>query len=93
MPIAVYLFRIGPRPIALGSRPIPIGFFTSCKSLFTFSRLDLQHPTETWILDRTAKSFKGAKGMQVQSVLDSLAALGLIVTFGDANAREWRAGA
>jgi hypothetical protein len=51
------------------------------------------NPTEIWTLDRTAKSFKGAKRAQVQSVLDSLAALGLIVTFGDANAREWRASA
>jgi hypothetical protein len=51
------------------------------------------NPTETWTLDRTAKSFKGAKRTQVQSVLDSLAALGLIVTFGDANAPEWRASA
>jgi hypothetical protein len=44
--------------------------------------------TETWTLDRTAKSFKGAKRTQVQSVLDSLAALGLIVTFAEGNARE-----
>jgi hypothetical protein len=50
-------------------------------------------PTETWTLDRTAKSFKGAKRTQVQSVLESLAALGLIVTFGDAKVREWRGGA
>ncbi|HEV7569978.1 MAG TPA: hypothetical protein VGQ21_00635 [Thermoanaerobaculia bacterium] len=50
-------------------------------------------PTETWTLDRTAKSFKGAKRTQVQSVLDSLAALGLIVTFGDGRAQEWRASA
>lgn len=50
-------------------------------------------PTETWTLDRTAKSFKGAKRTQVQSVLDSLAALGLIVTFGERNAREWRSSA
>jgi hypothetical protein len=48
-------------------------------------------PTETWTLDRAAKSFKAAKRTQVQSVLDSLAALRLIVTFGDANALEWRA--
>jgi hypothetical protein len=51
------------------------------------------NPNETWTLDRTAKAFKGAKRTQVQSVLDSLAALGLIVTFGGANAREWRASA
>jgi hypothetical protein len=50
-------------------------------------------PTETWTLDRTAKSFKGAKRTQVQSVIDSLAALGLIATFGKENAREWRASA
>jgi hypothetical protein len=47
-------------------------------------------PTETWTLDRTAKSFKGAKRTQVQSILDSLAALGLIVTFGDGSNRQWR---
>jgi hypothetical protein len=47
-------------------------------------------PTETWTLDRTTKSFKGAKRTQVQSVLDSLAALGLLVSLGEANRREWR---
>jgi hypothetical protein len=51
------------------------------------------NPTETWTLDRTAKSFKGAKRTQVQSALDSLAALGLLVTFTNGNVREWRAGA
>jgi hypothetical protein len=48
-------------------------------------------PAETWTLDRTAKSFKGAKRTQVQSVLDSLAALGLLVTLGEESVREWRA--
>ena len=47
------------------------------------------NPTETWTLDRTAKAFKGAKRTQVQSVLDSLAALGLLVSFGD-DPRHWR---
>jgi hypothetical protein len=47
------------------------------------------NPTETWTLDRTARSFKGAKRTQVQSVLDSLAALGLLVTFGEAD-RAWK---
>jgi hypothetical protein len=51
------------------------------------------NPAETWTLDRTTKAFKGAKRAQVQSVLDSLAALGLLVTFAEGNAREWRAGA
>ncbi|MGA8807075.1 MAG: DNA methyltransferase [Thermoanaerobaculia bacterium] len=49
------------------------------------------NPTETWTLDRTAKAFKGAKRTQVQSVLDSLAALGLLVTFTEGTVREWRA--
>jgi hypothetical protein len=49
------------------------------------------NPNETWTVDRTAKAFKGAKRTQLQSVLDSLAALGLIVTFGEESAREWRA--
>jgi hypothetical protein len=48
------------------------------------------NPNETWTLDRTAKSFKGAKRTQVQSVLDSLAALGLLVTFGEAADRAWK---
>ena len=49
----------------------------------------LQRPAETWTLDRTAKSFKGAKRTQVQSVLDSLAALGLLIAFGTNNDRKW----
>jgi hypothetical protein len=46
---------------------------------------------ESWTLDRAARAFKGAKRTQVQSVLDSLAALGLLVTFGDGTERQWRA--
>ncbi|HSY47423.1 MAG TPA: DNA methyltransferase [Thermoanaerobaculia bacterium] len=45
---------------------------------------------EAWTVDRTARAFKGAKRPQVQSVLDSLAALGLLVTFGEGKEREWR---
>ena len=48
---------------------------------------------ESWTVDRTAKAFKGAKRTQVQSVLDSLAALGLLVSFGEGTGREWRSGA
>ena len=48
------------------------------------------NPNETWTLDRTAKAFKGAKRAQVQSVLDSLTALGLIVTFDGAIGLQWR---
>jgi len=48
------------------------------------------NPNETWTLDRTAKSFKGAKRTQVESVLESLAALGLLVIFAEGNGREWR---
>jgi hypothetical protein len=48
---------------------------------------------ETWTVERTAKAFKGAKRPQVQSVLDSLAALGLMVSFGEGTGREWRSGA
>ncbi|HXH39374.1 MAG TPA: DNA methyltransferase, partial [Thermoanaerobaculia bacterium] len=47
---------------------------------------------EAWTVDRTARAFKGAKRPQVQSVLDSLAALGLLVTFGEGKEREWRSG-
>jgi hypothetical protein len=45
---------------------------------------------ETWTIDSTIRAFKGAKRPQVQSVLDSLAALGLLVTFGEGKEREWR---
>ena len=47
--------------------------------------------TETWTVDRAARSFKNAKRPQVLTVLDSLAALGLLVTFGEGNERQWRA--
>ncbi|HEX9459351.1 MAG TPA: RNA-binding protein [Thermoanaerobaculia bacterium] len=47
---------------------------------------------ESWTVERTAKAFKGAKRPQVQSVLDSLAALGLLVSFGEGAGREWRSG-
>ncbi len=47
--------------------------------------------TETWTIDRAARTFKGAKRLQLLAALDSLAALGLIVTFGEGNERQWRA--
>jgi hypothetical protein len=50
------------------------------------------NPKDAWSLDRTAKAFKGAKRAQVQSVLDSLAALGLLVTFSEESNRQWTPG-
>lgn len=46
---------------------------------------------ETWTADRAARAFKGSKRPQILAVLDSLAALGLLVTFGEGNDRQWRA--
>ena len=46
---------------------------------------------ETWTAERTARAFKGARRNQVELVLESLAAVGLLVAFGDPNGRLWTA--
>ncbi len=43
-----------------------------------------------WSVDSTARSFTKAKKKQVESVLDSLAALGLLVCFDTAAGKRWR---
>jgi hypothetical protein len=44
---------------------------------------------ESWTAERTARAFKGAKRTQVEIVLESLSALGLLVTIGEPTARQW----
>ncbi|MDQ3283526.1 MAG: class I SAM-dependent DNA methyltransferase, partial [Acidobacteriota bacterium] len=46
---------------------------------------------ESWTAERTMRAFKGAKRTQVEVVLESLSALGLLVTFSDATGRQWTA--
>lgn len=46
---------------------------------------------ESWTAERAARAFKGAKRSQVEAVLESLSALGLLVAFGDSPARLWAA--
>lgn len=43
-----------------------------------------------WTVDQVAASFKGAKKTDVEDVLDSLTALGLLVTFETSGTRQWR---
>ncbi len=44
-----------------------------------------------WTLQQAASAFKGAKGPDVEAVLDSLAALGLVVTFQRRGVQRWKA--
>ena len=44
-----------------------------------------------WSVESTAQSFRKAKRKQVESVLESLAALGLLVSFDTAGGKRWRA--
>lgn len=44
-----------------------------------------------WSTTEVARSFKNAKTADVDAVLESLAALGLVVAIGDEDARRWRA--
>jgi hypothetical protein len=46
---------------------------------------------EGWSVDRVARAFKGARKKEVESVLDSLAALGILISFGTAEGKRWRA--
>jgi hypothetical protein len=44
----------------------------------------------TWDVEQVARTFKGARRKEVESVLDSLAALGLAVAFDAPEGRRWR---
>ena len=46
---------------------------------------------ESWSAERAARLFKGAKRAQVEVVLESLSALGLLVAFGEPASRQWMA--
>ena len=43
-----------------------------------------------WSAERTSRVFKGAKRAQVEAVLESLSALGLLVALGDSGERQWK---
>ena len=47
----------------------------------------------TWTVEQVAGAFKGAKRKEVESVLDSLAALGLLVGYSANGVRQWQAAA
>jgi hypothetical protein len=48
---------------------------------------------ESWSAERTSRAFKGAKRAQVEAVLESLSALGLLIAFGEGDQREWKTAA
>ena len=48
---------------------------------------------ESWSAERTSRAFKGAKRAQVEAVLESLSALGLLIAFGEGTQRQWKAAA
>jgi hypothetical protein len=45
---------------------------------------------EGWSVDRVAQTFKGARKKEIESVLDSLAALGLLIAFETPQGKRWR---
>jgi hypothetical protein len=46
---------------------------------------------DSWSTDRMLRAFEGAKRRQVETVLESLSALGLLVAIGDRGERYWKA--
>jgi len=44
----------------------------------------------SWSVEEVASQFKGARRETVESVLDSLAALGLLVAYGANGTRRWK---
>jgi len=46
--------------------------------------------SETWNAERAARAFKGARRAQVEAVLESLSALGLLLAIGDGEDRQWK---
>jgi hypothetical protein len=51
---------------------------------------DLLLGGRAWSIEQVAKSFKGAKRRDVEGVLDSLAALGIAVTYETPQGKRWR---
>lgn len=47
-------------------------------------------PGSTWSVEEVAGSFKGAKRKEVEAVLESLAALGLLLAYKTAKGRRWK---
>lgn len=45
----------------------------------------------SWSVETTARAFKGSRRKEVESVLDSLAALGLVIAFDTPEGKRWRA--
>ncbi len=70
---------VGPWPKALPQR------IAEVRDLLTAS-------ARSWGLDDVAAAFTGARRKDVETVLDSLASLGLLLTFEAAGGRRWRAG-
>lgn len=46
---------------------------------------------EVWSVELASRQFKGARKKEIESVLDSLAALGLLISFETPQGRRWRA--
>ncbi len=46
---------------------------------------------KVWSVDLAASAFKGARKREVESVLESLAALGILISFETAEGKRWRA--
>jgi hypothetical protein len=46
---------------------------------------------QRWTIGRAAAAFKGSRKKEVESVLDSLAALGLLISFDTGEGKCWRA--
>ncbi|HYO75697.1 MAG TPA: DNA methyltransferase, partial [Thermoanaerobaculia bacterium] len=49
--------------------------------------------TQTWSAERTARAVKGARRTQVEAVLESLSALGLLIAIGEGDDRQWKSAA
>ena len=44
----------------------------------------------SWTIEQAASLFKGARRADVEAVLESLAALGVVLSYGDGTNRKWR---
>jgi hypothetical protein len=51
---------------------------------------DLLLESRAWGVEQMAKAFKGARRREVESVLESLTALGLAVTYDLPEGKRWR---
>jgi hypothetical protein len=82
----------GEKPTSAASKNSPVALESWPKSLpaqMAVVRTLVLRQGRTWTVEQVARSFKNARRNDVETVLESLAALGLVVTYEASDGRSW----